>query len=108
MKGNGYSKKAGLVGCGVGAVLFVAFGMLQGSLIGGTAGVEAGGYLFSDGAVADLATRVLAAAGMLAGVAFAALVFLASGFTAGRLVGLGVDVIGAARKGEALPRAARN
>ena len=83
------SKKLGLVGGGAGLVMFLLYGLLQGALLGGTAGVQAGM------ATGEMAQRILAAAGMVAGMAVTAIIFITGGFTFGRIVGLVID---AARK----------
>jgi hypothetical protein len=83
------SKKLGLVGSGAGLVMFLLYGLLQGALLGGTAGVQAGL------ATGELVQRILAAAGMTAGIAVAATIFITGGFTLGRIIGWAAD---AARK----------
>lgn len=104
MNGNGreLSKKLGLIGSGFGVVMFAVYGLLQGALLGGTAGIEAGKYL---AAGSDLAPRVLAAAGMLLGVGLAAVVFVTGGFATGRVIGY---LMGSVARKEAAPSVAHN
>jgi hypothetical protein len=81
-------KRCGLVGAGAGLALFVVFGVLQGALLGGTAGVAVANHIFGANTfevmAGDLLPRVIVAACMVAGVgvAFAILV------SAGTLVGV--------------------
>lgn len=70
--------------------MFGAYGLLQGALLGGTAGVEAGNYLFAGG---DLAPRVLAGGGMVLGVILAAIIFITGGFATGRVIGYVMDAL---------------
>ena len=81
----------------------MVFGLLQGVLLGGTAAVKVGGYLFADGGAA---ARVLGVSGMVIGVALAAVVFVVGGFAAGRVAGHLMAACG--RKHGAVPSAARN
>ncbi len=103
MKTDKLSQRLGLIGSGLGVVMFLVFGLLQGVLLGGTAAVKVGGYLFADGGTA---ARVLGCAGIVLGVALAAVVFVVGGFAAGRVIGQVVSACG--RKHGALPSAARN
>lgn len=105
MNGNGkdLSKKLGLIGSGCGVVMFGIYGLLQGALLGGTAGVEAGNYLFADG---DLLPRVLAGGGMVLGVILAAIIFITGGFATGRVIGYVMDAV--TGKAERATSAARN
>lgn len=105
MNGNGreLSKKLGLIGSGFGVVMFFVYGLLQGALLGGTAGLEAAKYL---AAGSDLVPRVLAGAGMVLGVGLAAIVFVTGGFATGRVLGYVMGSV--VRKEEATPSAAHN
>jgi hypothetical protein len=105
MNGNArdLSKKMGLIGSGIGVVMFFIYGLLQGALLGGTAGIQAGSYLFTD---SDLAPRVLAGGGMVLGAVLAAIIFVTGGFATGRVVGYMMGLL--ANREERAPSAVRN
>jgi hypothetical protein len=89
-------KRCGLVGAGAGIALFAVFGLLQGALLGGTAGVAVANHIFGANTfevmAGDLFPRIIVAACMVAGVgvAFAILVSGATmiGVVAGYLLSL--------------------
>jgi len=70
------AKKMGLIGAGVGLVLFALFGLLQGSVIGGAIGLDIVGGIYSTAASPTLMARVIIGASMLAGVIIAGVVFV--------------------------------
>ena len=96
------SKKLGIIGSVLGIVMFLIFGLLQGILLGGTAAVKLCGYLFAEGGVA---ATVVGCAGVVLGVALAAVVFVVGGFAAGRVAGHVLVAFGG--KHGAVPSAAR-
>ena len=63
-------KKCGLVGAGAGIALFAVFGLLQGALLGGTAGVAVANHIFGANTfevmAGDLLPRIIVAACMVA------------------------------------------
>lgn len=72
-----------------GTVAFLLFGLLQGALVGGTVGIETGAYLFGyDASAGAVMPRIMAAAGMLAGVAITGAMFVTCGLALGRLTGI--------------------
>jgi len=100
------SKKMGLIGIGFGLIMFAVYGLFQGALIGGTAGLKLGCYLMGGGAAgANLLVRGLAAVGMLTGVLLSAAMFVTSGFAAGRIVGFVANEGPAVEKAGEVPRA---
>ena len=103
MKTDKLSKKLGLIGSCLGVVMFMIFGLLQGVLLGGTAAVKVGGYLFAEGGTA---ATVLGCAGIVIGVVLAGVVFVVGGFAAGRVAGHVMSAC--SRKHGAVPSAARN
>jgi len=108
MKNRELSKSMGLVGSGVGVVAFLFKGMLQGALIGGTVGLKMGGYLLGESAMGgDVAVRVLAAVGMLTGVALSAAMFITTGYAVGRLAACIVGEGAAEKKAEGIAQAVR-
>ena len=89
------ARKAGLAGAGIGLVLFLFVGLLYGSLIGGTMGLEIVNSVFHEAAVVTLLSRVIVAASMLAGVIVSGIVFVglfsAIGWVAGYVVGAAME-----------------
>src|SRR5512141_3070019 len=87
--------KAGLAGAGIGLVLFLFVGLLYGSLIGGTMGLEIVNSVFHEAAGVPLLCRVIVAASMLAGVIVSGIVFVglssAIGWVAGYAVGAAME-----------------
>jgi len=65
---NSFSKNATLVGAGAGLVLFVMFGLLPGSLLGGAAGLKFAGLFFSLPLEQGIISRAIVLASMLLGV----------------------------------------
>jgi hypothetical protein len=65
---NTFSKKATLIGAGAGLVLFVMFGLLPGSLLGGAAGLKFAGLFFGLPLEPGIAARAIVLASMLVGV----------------------------------------
>ena len=84
------ARKAGLAGAGIGLLLFLFVGLLYGSLIGGTMGLEIVNSVFHEAAGVTLLSRVIVAASMLAGVIVSGIVFVglfsAIGWVAGYVV----------------------
>jgi len=85
------TKKCGLVGAGAGLALFAVFGLLQGALIGGTAGIGIARYIFGAGTLElmanELLPRVVIAASMLAGVMVSCIAFVVMGGVIGAACG---------------------
>ncbi len=80
MEGRHHIDRLGIAGAVLGFLAFILYGMLYGALIGGAAGQEAGIGLFGYG----LTSRALSAAGMVLGVLVSGVVFLSTGYAAGR------------------------
>jgi hypothetical protein len=104
MAGRELSKTMGLVGGGFGIIMFLVFGLFQGALIGGTAGLQLGGCLFGGGAGADLLARGLAGLGMIVGVLLSVTIFMTGGLAVGRFVGYALSGAPVGKAAEA-PRA---
>ena len=96
-------KKCGLIGSCIGLALFVAFGILQGSLLGGTAGLLMVTHLFGANTIEVMGNSVLlrtvVAASMLTGVIVSFVMFVAAGVAAGAAWGFALSLF--ARKAEA-------
>jgi hypothetical protein len=92
---NKTARKAGLVGAGIGLVLFLFVGLLYGSLLGGTMGLEIVNSVFHEAAGVTLLSRVIVAASMLAGVIVSGIVFVglfsSIGWAAGYVVGAALE-----------------
>jgi len=72
-----------------GVVAFLMFGLLNGALVGGTFGMETGSYIFGYGPESgDTVPRIMAAVGMLVGVAITGAMFVTCGLALGRLAGM--------------------
>jgi len=82
-----------------GVVAFLMFGLLNGALVGGTFGMETGSYIFGYGPESgDTVPRIMAAAGMLVGVAITGAMFVTCGLALGRLAGLVIGATGSHRR----------
>ncbi len=90
-------KKCGLVGSGIGLALFAVFGLLQGALLGGTAGVAIANYIFGANTFEvmgnDLLPRVIMAASMLAGVVISCVMFVVAGGVVGAAGGFALSLL---------------
>ncbi len=109
------AKKCGLIGGGIGLALFAVFGLLEGALIGGTAGLGIINYLFGEGTLeimgSELLPRILIAASMLAGVLVSLIAFVVAGSVAGAAGGyvlaVGLGAREAAETGNMVEAAAK-
>lgn len=91
MKTNNATKKGAYIGAGTGLVLFAVFGLLPGSLIGGTAGLSLAGMLFGLPVEPTLLSRIIIVGSMLVGVLVAGIIIVTATTTMGWLVGTVVD-----------------
>jgi len=103
-------KRCGLVGGGVGLALFAVFGLLQGVLLGGAAGIAVANYIFGEYTfevmAGDLLPRILLAASMLSGVLVSLVMFLVAGAGAGVTAGFMLSLFVAEAKEPELATAA--
>jgi len=81
------AKKTAYIGAGAGLVLFAIFGLMPGSLIGGTMGINIAGWLFGLPLQSGLVARVIVLASMLIGVLVAGIVIVTATSTIGWLAG---------------------
>jgi hypothetical protein len=81
------SRKTALMGTGAGLALFVIFGLLPSSLIGGAAGIKLAGFFFGLPLDPGIVSRVIVLASMLVGVVIAGIMIVAATSTLGWLVG---------------------
>lgn len=104
------ANKSALVGAGVGLVIYVLFGLLQGALLGGTAGVLFTNWVFGPGAMevmaGELITRAIIGGAMLTGVLVALVMCITVtsviGYIAGSILGA-VAESGEAHEADAEP-----
>ena len=84
-------KKTGLIGGGIGLALFAVFGLLQGAVLGGAAGVSIANYIFGETTLKlmanELLPRIVVVASMLAGVIVSCTVFVVIGACIGVAAG---------------------
>src|SRR5512143_28063 len=97
-------KRCGLVGAGIGTALFAVFGLLQGALLGGAAGLAVANHVFGAATLelmaGELAPRVIVAASMLAGVVISFVMFVVAGAGAGAALGFALALIAAPSKAD--------
>ncbi len=87
------TKKAAYIGAGVGLALFVMFGLLPGSLIGGAAGLNIAGWLFGMPLEPGLVSRLLVIISMLMGVFVSGIAVVTATSTLGWIVGRALDSV---------------
>jgi len=84
---NELMKKCGLIGSGIGVALFAVFGLLQGALLGGAAGLAIANHVFGETTLElmanELLPRMIVAGSMLAGVIFSFVFFVITGAAMG-------------------------
>jgi len=83
----GRGKRLGTAGAAAGALLFVPFGLLHGSLTGGVIGLDIVNSLYSTAADPTAFAKVIMAGCMVAGLLVALAVFVVGGFVLGYTTG---------------------
>ena len=96
MKKN-MSKNGLYIGIGAGMVLFVISGLLPGSFIGGSIGVNIAKNLVGGALETSLLPRLIVAVSMLFGVLAAGAVFLIGASSLGWLIGYSIDAARSSR-----------
>lgn len=81
------ARKTAYIGAGAGLVLFVLFGLMPGSLLGGSMGINIAGWLFGLPLEPGLISRVIVLASMLVGVLVSGIVIVTATSTTGWLIG---------------------
>lgn len=81
------ARKTAYLGAGAGLVLFVLFGLMPGSLIGGSMGINIAGWIFGLPLEPGLISRVIVLISMLVGVMVSGIVIVTATSTIGWLVG---------------------
>lgn len=70
-----------------GLAAFLAFGLLNGALVGGTVGLDTWSYLSGGMVEGEIWPRVMTATGMITGVMITGAMFVTFGLAAGRVAG---------------------
>ena len=91
MKSGAAEKRAVYIGTGAGLALFALFGLLPGSLIGGSIGIKIAGAISGLPLNSGLLPRVVVALSMLGGVIISGAVFVFCGAMIGWVTGGVVD-----------------
>jgi hypothetical protein len=87
------SNRLGYVGAGIGLTLFVVFGLLPGSFIGGVLGLNIAGVVFGMPVEPTVLSRMIIAVSMLLGVLVTGTVFVIAGAVVGWALGSVADAI---------------
>jgi hypothetical protein len=90
-------KRCGLIGAGIGMALFAVFGLMQGALIGGTAGLAVANHIFGQTTLEimadELLPRIIIAASMLTGVVLSLVAFVVGAAAAGAAFGYALALL---------------
>jgi hypothetical protein len=81
------SRKTAYIGAGAGLVLFILFGLLPGSLLGGAAGIKLAGLFFGLPLEPGIISRAIVLLSMLLGVMVAGISIVTATSTVGWLAG---------------------
>lgn len=87
MKNTRIARTTAYIGAGAGLALFVLFGLLPGSLLGGAAGIKMAGLFLGLPLEAGLISRTVVLVSMLMGIAASGVAIVTAGSTAGWLIG---------------------
>ena len=86
-----FAKKGLYVGTGAGLILFVLFGLLPGSLLGGAAGINIAGWLFGQPVESALLSRIIVFLFMLIGTLISGVVIVTGVSVLGWITGWVMD-----------------
>src|SRR3972149_1882408 len=86
-----FAKKGLYVGTGAGLVIFVLFGLLPGSLLGGVAGLNIAGWLFGQPVESALLSRIIVFLFMLIGTLVSGVVIVTGVSVIGWVTGSVID-----------------
>ena len=89
---NSFSRKATFIGAGAGLVLFVMFGLLPGSLLGGAAGLKFAGLFFGLPLEPGIISRAIVFASMLVGVMVSGIMIVTATSTTAWIVSRVINV----------------
>ncbi len=93
MKETKYTRKLAYIGAGCGIVLFAVFGLLPGSFLGGVMGLNVAGTLLGTPVASGVASRLIIAVSMMAGVMVSGIMFITASSLAGWLIGTVLDAL---------------
>jgi hypothetical protein len=93
------ARKGAYIGAGAGLVLFLIFGLMPGSLLGGAAGINVAGWLFGLPLEPGLISRIIVLASMLVGVLVAGIMIVTATSSVGWLAGKMLESSGTAAEG---------
>jgi small-conductance mechanosensitive channel len=85
------AKKTSYIGLGAGLVIFVLFGLLPGSLLGGAAGINIAGWFFGLPLESGLVSRIIVFMSMLMGILVSGIAIITATSTMGWIVGRVID-----------------
>ncbi len=91
MKETKYTKKLAYMGAGCGVVLFAVFGLLPGSFLGGVMGLNVAGTLLGVPVASGVASRIIVAVSMMAGIMVSGIMFITACTLGGWVIGTIVD-----------------
>ncbi len=86
-----FAKKGLYVGTGAGLILFVLFGLLPGSLLGGAAGINIAGWLFGQPVESALLSRIIVFVFMLIGTLVSGVAIVTGASVLGWMAGWVID-----------------
>ena len=98
MKTNEIAKKGLYAGAGAGLVLFAILGLLPGSFIGGTIGLNIAGSIFGTPVGSALLPRLIVGVSMLLGIFVSGVIFVVGSSLLGWVTGYAVGTV---RQGKA-------
>jgi hypothetical protein len=81
------ARKTAYIGAGAGLVLFVLFGLMPGSLLGGSMGINIAGWIFGLPLQPGLISRAIVLVSMLVGVLVSGIMIVTATSTVGWLIG---------------------
>lgn len=87
------AQQGAYLGAGAGLVLFVLFGLVPGSLMGGAVGISFAGMLFGLPLEPGLVSRMIVLTSMLAGVFITAALIVTASSTIGWFIGAAIRTI---------------
>lgn len=98
---NSFSRKATFIGAGAGLVLFVMFGLLPGSLLGGAAGLKFAGLFFGLPLESGIISRAIVLVSMLLGVVVSGIIIVTATSTTAWIVSKAISVSAQEKASEA-------
>ena len=97
---NSFSTKAAFIGAGAGLVLFVLFGLLPGSLLGGAAGLKFAGLFLGLPLEQGIISRTIVLVSMLMGVMVSGIMIVTATSTSAWILSKAISVTAQAKATE--------